>query len=368
MSTPPTFPTPDDGEPVEDRIPPGFQPVYSAPAADNVWHYQPTPTAPPDPPRRKRSKRFAGTIAGVVVIILAVVGGLAALALHKPDSATMAVGDCANLTYKNNSATVRKTACSKQSANVKLALRLDNSNTDCPTDDYLGVYNNTQGLNYNACFELNVKQGDCLRVTKNGSDKNFAKVACNNHPTIRVYKVVTGSLNPSDCSSGASKDDIYTYTEPSDLMLCTADANYQPDDATMPIGDCAQVLFDASGVTVTKLACTDPNANYQLAMRLNDANAKCPGTRYTFAYNNNYDFNYNACFRLNVKTGDCLQASDVTGADTTNVTKVACTPQADLKVVNIVTGRADPSACADADNAYSYPGPDPMTICLTPPS
>ena len=368
MSTPPTFPPPDDGEPVEDRIPPGFQPVHSAPAAGYSWPQQPMPMPFNEPPRRRRGKRFFGTVAGIGLVIVAVVVGLVLLANHRPDSATMAIGDCANVTYKNNLATVRKTSCSSQSANVKLALRLSNSNASCPTDDYIGVYNNSQGLNYNACYEFNVKQGDCLRVNKSGSDKNFTKVACNNHPTIRIYKVVNGSLNPNSCGTGATKDDVYVYTQPADLMLCTADANYQPDDASMPVGDCAQVLFDASGVTVTKLACTDPNANYQLAMRLNDANAKCPGADYTSAYNNNYDYNYNACFRLNVKTGDCLQTSDVAGSDTKNVSKVACTPQADLKVVNVVTGRADSNACTDTDNAYSYPGPDPITMCLTPPS
>jgi hypothetical protein len=374
MSTPPTFPAPDDGEPVEDRIPPGYQPVdsvYSVPAAVHPQRFQPQPMPPatlPTPPRRRWGRRFVGPVAGVALVLVAVVVGLALLANSKPDSATMTVGDCAKITYRNNLATVRKMACSDQAANAKLALRLNNSNADCPTDDYIGIYNSSQGLNYNACFELNVKQGDCLRTTKSGNDKNFTKVACNNHPTVRIYKVVNGSLDPHACSPDATKNDVYTYTQPADLMLCTADANYNPDDATMPVGDCAQVLFDAGGVTVTKLACTDPNANYQLAVRLNDANAKCPGADYASAFNNSYDFNYNACFRLNVKPGDCLKSSDVTGSDNKNVNKVACTPQADLTVDKVVTGRADANACADPDNAQSYPGPDPLTVCLAPPN
>jgi hypothetical protein len=324
MSTPPTFPGSDDGEPVEDRIPPGYQPVDpvdAVPPTEHVGFYEqqlwPPAGLPTAPPRRRRRRYVIG---GVVLAVIAVVVAVSLLATRKPYSATMAVGDCAKVTYRHNSASVRKMACSSQAANVKLALRLNNSNADCPTDDYIGVYNNSGGFNYNNCYELNVKQGDCLSITNSGTDKNYTKVSCGNHPSIRIYKVVTGSLDPTDCGAGTTKDDVYMYTQPSDLMLCTADANYHPDDATMPVGDCAQVLYDSSGVTVTKLACTDPNANYQLAMRLNDANAKCPGSDYTSAYNNQSDFNYDACFRPNVKPGDCLRSSDVAGSDNKNIT------------------------------------------------
>jgi hypothetical protein len=266
---------------------------------------------------------------------------------------------------------VRKVSCADPSANYRLAVRLDDANATCP-GDYDSVYNHGNGLNYNSCFELNVKQGDCLKITKTNSDTNLAKVACAAHSTFRIYKIVADSADPASCGGGETRDEVYVYRKPTLHMLCRVDSSYRPDDASMPVRACAQIVVDAGGSdTVTQLDCADPAANYRLAVRLRDADAKCPSTDYFGTFNNNYDFNYNACFELNVNTGDCIKATAVGSSDNHNITKVACSADADYRIGNVVAGRADPSACGpdtDPGSAYVYPQPDPITVCLVSPS
>ncbi|MEV6321580.1 hypothetical protein AB0M45_10330 [Nocardia sp. NPDC051787] len=148
------------------------------------------------------------------------------------------------------------------------------------------------------------------------------------------------------------------------LLIVGGRTVLRSDGEKIEIGQCAKL----SGTTVkAEFAikdCSDSEANYVVAQRLDDSNAECPTKDYASYYQTGGD-EYTLCLRLNVKEGDCIDGGFL-GAST----KVACGAAADFKIGRVVRGTADVSACgskATENDTIVYPKPEPITLCLVPP-
>ncbi|WP_433661939.1 LppU/SCO3897 family protein [Nocardia sp. CA-128927] len=139
---------------------------------------------------------------------------------------------------------------------------------------------------------------------------------------------------------------------------------FRPDGEKVAVGECAKLSGTTFKAEFATKECSDPEANYVVAERIDGANKDCATKDYASYYQTGSN-EYTLCLRLNVKEGDCVH-SNTLGAST----KVPCTATADYKIGRIVRGKADTAACgADytADSTIAYPKPDPMTLCLVPP-
>ncbi|KAA8879829.1 hypothetical protein F3087_43175 [Nocardia colli] len=138
----------------------------------------------------------------------------------------------------------------------------------------------------------------------------------------------------------------------------------RPDGDKVAVGECAKLSGTTFKAEFATKECSDPEANYVVAQRIDGANKDCATKDYASYYQTGSN-EYTLCLRLNVKEGDCVHSSPL-GAST----KVPCTSTADYKIGRVVTGAADKSACGakyGADSTIIYPKPDPITLCLLPP-
>ncbi|MET7772363.1 hypothetical protein [Nocardia sp. NPDC005366] len=148
------------------------------------------------------------------------------------------------------------------------------------------------------------------------------------------------------------------------LAIFAARTYFATDGQKIAIGQCAKLSGSTVKAEFTVAECGDADANYVVAQRLDGADAECASRDYESYYQTSGD-EYTLCLRLNVAEGDCVN-SVLMGAST----RVDCTAAADFKVVRIIRGTADRSACDSAaadEDAIVYPKPDPMTLCLAPP-
>ncbi|GAA5068115.1 hypothetical protein GCM10023318_58140 [Nocardia callitridis] len=137
---------------------------------------------------------------------------------------------------------------------------------------------------------------------------------------------------------------------------------FRSDGQKIEAGQCAKLAGSTYKPEFAIKECTDPEANYVVAERLDSGSADCATEDYASYYQTGKS-GYTVCLRLNVAEGDCVDAGTMAAS-----TKIACTASgADYKIGKIVQGSATPSACgADytADEVIAYPKPDPMTLCL----
>ncbi|MGY1945682.1 LppU/SCO3897 family protein [Nocardia asiatica] len=148
------------------------------------------------------------------------------------------------------------------------------------------------------------------------------------------------------------------------LLVVGARTVFRSDGEKIEIGQCAKLSGTTIKAEFATKECTDPEANYVVAQRLDGANADCPTKDYASYYQTGSN-DYTLCLRLNVKEGDCIDGGFL-GAST----KVACGSAADFKIGRIVRGTADKSACgakATENDTIVYPKPDPITLCLVSP-
>ncbi|MEV6562752.1 hypothetical protein AB0M22_44025 [Nocardia sp. NPDC051756] len=147
-------------------------------------------------------------------------------------------------------------------------------------------------------------------------------------------------------------------------LLVGAAVLMRPDGDKVAVGECAKLSGTTFKAEFATKECSDPEANYVVAQRIDGANKDCATKDYASYYQTGSN-EYTLCLRLNVKEGDCVHSSPL-GAST----KVPCTSTADYKIGRVVTGSADKSACGakyGADSTIIYPKPDPITLCLLPP-
>lgn len=148
------------------------------------------------------------------------------------------------------------------------------------------------------------------------------------------------------------------------LLVVGARTVFRSDGEKIEIGQCAKLSGTTIKAEFATKECSDPEANYVVAQRLDGSNADCPTKDYASYYQTGSN-DYTLCLRLNVKEGDCIDGGFL-GAST----KVACGSAADFKIGRIVRGTADKSACgakATENDTIVYPKPEPITLCLAPP-
>lgn len=148
------------------------------------------------------------------------------------------------------------------------------------------------------------------------------------------------------------------------LLVVGARTVFRSDGEKVDIGQCAKLSGTTVKAEFATKDCSDPEANYVVAQRLDGANANCPTKDYASYYQTGGN-EYTLCLRLNVKEGDCIDGGFL-GAST----KVACGSTADFKIGRIVRGTADKSACgakATENDTIVYPKPEPITLCLVAP-
>ncbi|MGY2031868.1 LppU/SCO3897 family protein [Nocardia gipuzkoensis] len=148
------------------------------------------------------------------------------------------------------------------------------------------------------------------------------------------------------------------------LLVVGARTVFRSDGEKVEIGQCAKLSGTTVKAEFATKECSDAEANYVVAQRLDGANAECPTKDYASYYQTGSN-DYTLCLRLNVKEGDCIDGGFL-GAST----KVACGSTADFKIGRIVRGTADKSACgakATENDTIVYPKPDPITLCLVSP-
>ncbi|MER7454065.1 hypothetical protein ABTW96_27685 [Nocardia beijingensis] len=148
------------------------------------------------------------------------------------------------------------------------------------------------------------------------------------------------------------------------LLVVGARTVFRSDGEKIDIGQCAKLSGTTVKAEFATKDCSDPEANYVVAQRLDGANANCPTKDYASYYQTGGN-EYTLCLRLNVKEGDCIDGGFL-GAST----KVACGSTADFKIGRIVRGTADKSACgakATENDTIVYPKPEPITLCLVAP-
>ncbi|MEU2032121.1 LppU/SCO3897 family protein [Nocardia amamiensis] len=148
------------------------------------------------------------------------------------------------------------------------------------------------------------------------------------------------------------------------LLIVGGRTVLRSDGEKIEIGQCAKLSGSTVKAEFAIKECSDSEANYVVAQRLDGSNADCPTKDYASYYQTGGD-EYTLCLRLNVKEGDCIDGGFL-GAST----KVACGASADFKIGRIVRGTADVSACgskATENDTIVYPKPEPITLCLVPP-
>ncbi|WP_159080144.1 LppU/SCO3897 family protein [Nocardia suismassiliense] len=137
------------------------------------------------------------------------------------------------------------------------------------------------------------------------------------------------------------------------------------DGDKVDVGECAKLSGSTYKAEFATKNCSDAEANYVVAQRIDGADKDCPTKQYASYYQTGRN-GYTLCLRLNVKEGDCIESGVLSAS-----TKVACTSTADFKIGRIIRGSADKSACgatSTEDEAIVYPKPDPLTLCLVSPT
>jgi hypothetical protein len=179
--------------------------------------------------------------------------------------------------------------------------------------------------------------------------------------TVRTSTAL--AVPPDDTSSGATSTDTST-TDTSTTHAGTAGSSGGDDAQSASVGDCVRISGSDDAPVVRKLDCGDVNANAKVAVKYDNSAAQCPGHDYQSVWSSAGSFR--TCYELNANEGDCFKDD----GDKNNV-KVDCTDPTARYRVEIHSGTASISVCGattTADNAYVFPLPSPLTLCLRPPT
>jgi hypothetical protein len=157
-----------------------------------------------------------------ILILVAVVIGVGVLVLvnTKDSPSGAAVGDCLNVQdFSTSGAEPTKVDCGAPNANVKIGVRLDDSNGSCPAGDY-DFYSVSGSSPYKLCLMINAREGDCFaNVTSRTED--YLRVPCGDPKAeINVVKIIGGSADEKACQAieGASSA---TYSQPPTTLCFT---------------------------------------------------------------------------------------------------------------------------------------------------
>ena len=128
-------------------------------------------------------------------------------------------------------------------------------------------------------------------------------------------------------------------------------------------GDCIKVnSATEKSADVVTIDCNDKVAVFRVAKKLGNDTDQCPTPdyeRYTQSGGGGGDFAL--CLMLNAKEGECFADYD----DPAKRARVDCA-NAQIKVVKVVTGKADETACGEEGSPLVYPEPA-TTFCIAQP-
>ncbi|OXM73135.1 MULTISPECIES: LppU/SCO3897 family protein [Amycolatopsis] len=213
------------GQPGQFGPPPG-QPAGAPPAfpppgqPGQPGAFGPPPGQPFGPPPGQPAKKkltWLRFVIPAVVIVLAVGSWVVS---RQFGAAGAEVGDCLHIEKFERGESPDRIDCSDDSANVKIAAKLDSPSASCPTTDY-DEYSVTGRGSYKLCLMINAHDGDCFANVMSGSD-GYKRVPCTD-PTAEVefVKVVTGQADEAVCE-GLEVDGALTYPEPATTFCLVA--------------------------------------------------------------------------------------------------------------------------------------------------
>ncbi|MFC0116299.1 LppU/SCO3897 family protein [Kibdelosporangium aridum] len=136
--------------------------------------------------------------------------------------------------------------------------------------------------------------------------------------------------------------------------------NWGTGAASAEAGDCIKVV-SASSAEAEKAECGSQEAVYKVAKKLDSSSDACPKGDYTEWTRRSRRDTMKLCLMLNAKEGDCFKIS-ASGLNQTDE-RVPCGPSAPYKVVKVVTGTANKSACARGNVAAVY-SEQATTLCI----
>ncbi|WP_107654394.1 LppU/SCO3897 family protein [Nocardia suismassiliense] len=133
-----------------------------------------------------------------------------------------------------------------------------------------------------------------------------------------------------------------------------------PDDDPIAAGDCAKVWGTTSDADLEKVDCVDPQANYRVAVRVDNATDACPSGDYAYYQRAGLD-GYRLCLTLNAAEGECFE--DLPGS----ISRKADCALGKYRAGKIVRGTTDRMTCGTdttAEWALVYSTPERLTICM----
>lgn len=124
-------------------------------------------------------------------------------------------------------------------------------------------------------------------------------------------------------------------------------------------GDCIKVnSASATNADVEKIDCNDKIAVFKVAKRLGNDTDSCPTPDYEKYTQTGSGSDFALCLMLNAKEGECFA-----NYDSPDKRSRADCASAEVKVVKVVNGKADETACDKETIAIVYPEPA-TTYCL----
>nr|WP_052478629.1 hypothetical protein [Kibdelosporangium sp. MJ126-NF4]CEL19591.1 XYPPX repeat family [Kibdelosporangium sp. MJ126-NF4] len=136
--------------------------------------------------------------------------------------------------------------------------------------------------------------------------------------------------------------------------------NWGTGAAAAEAGDCIKVV-SASSADAEKADCGTQEAVYKVAKKLDSSASSCPKGDYTEWTRRKRGDTMKLCLMLNAKEGDCFKIP--TGGGSQADERVACGTSGAYKVLKVVTGKAEKTACGRGNLAAVYSEPA-TTLCL----
>ena len=128
-------------------------------------------------------------------------------------------------------------------------------------------------------------------------------------------------------------------------------------------GDCIKVnsATDKSA-DVEKIDCNDKIAVFKVAKKLGNDTDQCPTPDYEKYTQSGGGSDFALCLMLNAKEGDCFANLE----DPAKRARVDCSSSAEIKVLKVVSDKADEALCDQQSVPLVYPEPA-ITFCLAQP-
>ncbi|MFD1151024.1 LppU/SCO3897 family protein [Saccharothrix hoggarensis] len=167
------------------------------------------------PPSKRRKVTKISVIVGAVFLL--VIGGL----FFYVSRTGTKTGDCAQpKSVARGGVEMAKADCASPKASYRQAAYAGGVNAECPEGDYYpartGGTRKNKRVSYQ-CFMLNVREGECLKLTPFGRASLYEKVTCGGG-VLKVAEVVSGKADAKQCAQGAESR---VYSVPATTVCLT---------------------------------------------------------------------------------------------------------------------------------------------------